>query len=459
MISVTRVLRSSFFAACAVPLAMDLGVVAAQDIVISSGQRVTIDTHLIELPTTTGGIALSIDGRLFVDNFTVEDGATLLVSGPHPLRIIATGEINISGVIDLSGRSAEDADSSVQSAFSIHPSFATMPELGARGGPGAGDGGNGSIMTASSTSRGTNGFDGLGGRVGGGGGESGFGADPSANSLLKVLFSHPRWRGAGGGGGGHFGPDATASTPLSFGSDGLVAQPGDAGSSLAMGALGNLNPIGGAIGLSPFQDRDSNNDFWGVGFDRASGELVVGELHGLRGGAGGGGAGDAVRSTTFPNPNFDEKSEDKGGAGGGGGGAIHLRAHGRISLFNELTQAQGTISANGGDGARGQRILFNNNFFFLSGAGGGGGSGGHIVLESSTSIDLGTGAEVLEARGGTGGPRAGTSGIVYGKGGDGGPGVIQLHAPRGKLHIFSALPLNQVAVPEPKLLIPRTGSR
>jgi len=441
---------------CAIPLAANFQVAAAQDIVIPSGTRVSVDTGLVVLRTIQGHFAHAVDGRLRVNSFTVEDGALLVVTGPYPLRVIAREKISIFGSIDVSGKGGIDADSSFESSPTFQLSFSTEPEIGGVGGPGAGSGGNASVMTLASTARGTNGVDAFGKREGGGGGESGFGASPTATTLGTIINSHPRFRIGAGGGGGAFGPDATATTPVSLSILGLVAEPGTGGAPLAMGALGHSSPLGGLVGRSPFHDGDTSNDFWGVGLDQETGELIQGELDQLQGGMGGGGGGDSVRSLTFPNPNFDKFSEDKGGAGGGGGGAIHLRAQGRISLFNELTGSQGSIAANGGRGARGQLIRFNNNFFFKSGPGGGGGSGGHIVLESATSIELGSSAEALQARGGRGGPSSNFGG-PEGKGGNGGPGVIQLHAPGGLRNIFSTLPLNHVAVPEPKILLPRVN--
>ena len=234
---------------------------------------------------------------------------------------------------------------------------------------------------------------------GGRGGETGYGKSPT----VPAQNSDPRFRRGAGGAGGIFGPDASATTPASLSAIGLVALPGADGSPDALGALLGLVPIGGTVGSSPFQDGDPTNDFWGVALDQ-TGSMILGEISRLRAGAGGGAGGDSVRSAVFPHPAFAPNTDDKGGPGGGGGGALHLRSRGRVRLFNGATGVHGSILANGGDGARGQLIQYQGNFFTKCGPGGGGGSGGHVVIETLTSIDFGSGQEAIQARGGAGGP-------------------------------------------------------
>ncbi|MFT5284835.1 MAG: hypothetical protein ACI8TQ_000994 [Planctomycetota bacterium] len=446
MISQSKSTTMSVFTACVVSVVGTLSPLSAQDIVIPPGVTVVVDTTFSFLQSTTGELVKVTNGHVALESFVLGDGAVLELRGPNPFRMLARKQIDIFGRIDAKGYNAQD----VKGVFT-----AMLPEPGAPGNLGSGAGGTASASQTSSTAAGGQGFQAFATTGGGHGGESGYGANPSSSSLSQVQNSNPKYRRGAGGGGGTFGPDATGSTAAGVSSKGLVAMPGGNGSTFAFGALGSPFPMGGAIGQSPFQDFDSENDYWGVRFDRATGQLVVGELPGLTAGAGGGGGGDSIRSFTFPNPNFSSATEDKGAGGGGGGGALHLRAIGRINMFNQLTGAQGSIHANGGDGGNGQLIQFLNNFFVRSGGGGGGGSGGHIVLESSTGIDLGVGAQILEARGGFGGQS--TSPATVGFGGQGGPGVIQLHSPGGKHSIKSALPLKRVGVPDPKVLLPRHG--
>lgn len=404
------------------------------DFVIEAGQNFVLDTDNAITFDGTGQLHSLVNGRLFVNDFIIADDAELLVRGAQPLRIRALGKVTISGLLDLSGDHGKDV---------AGVGTAVFPEPGAIGGPGGGRGGFASIEQTKSTPSGNKGFGPWMLRSGGGGGESGYGGTQNSSPANR--------RGAGGA-GGTFGPDASGTVPPNFSATGLAAQPGSDGSPQATGAMSGIVPRGGKLGRSPFRDGNPNNDFWGVGLDGQSQEMIVGELPHLWAGSGGGGGGDSVRSQVFPHPNFSSITDDKGAAGGGGGGSLYLRARKQVRLFNPMTGAQGSIRANGGDGARGQLVLFLGNFFTPSGAGGGGGSGGHIVIESKDSIRLGSNAEALQARGGAGGQQTQSGGI--GAGGDGGPGVIQLHAPGGLQNITAGIPLNAASVPAPKILLP-----
>jgi hypothetical protein len=143
-----------------------------------------------------------------------------------------------------------------------------------------------------------------------------------------------------------------------------------------------------------------------------------------------------------------------GGGGGGGGGSLRIIALGHIRVG-----AAGQIVARGGAGGTGVSTLFLNRV----GGAGGGGSGGHVILESAKTIEFAANLQnqpAVLATGGQGGAGAqnvgGASdstigvaetlpandacpsgyatsganpckGLVDGAGGDGGPGVIQLH--------------------------------
>lgn len=407
------------------------------DLVIPAGTTVVVDTDDSVFTGTQGELLPVVRGLLVVNDLVIEDGAVLRAQGRRfPFRVHALGSIRISGELDVDGASAKDV---------AGINTAVFPEPGAAGNGGGGRGGGASMNTMASTPAGE---DGRAPRFspfasGGGGGESGYGGTQS---------SDPALRRAGGGGGGAFGPDVAATTPASLGTVGLAAQPGADGALLAAGAQGGIPPRGGAPGRSPFADGDPANDFWGVGEDPVTGELVVGELRRLWAGSGGGGGGDSVRSVLFPHPSFSASTDDKGGAGGGGAGGLLLSARGVVRLWNPATGVQGRIHANGGRGARGQLVQYLGNFFVPSGSGGGGGSGGHVVIQSLRLIDLGFEAGAVEARGGAGGPATEASGT--GRGGDGGPGIVQLHVPGGRARIRSALPLDEMAVPAPKVLLP-----
>ena len=441
-----RLFAGSALLTLALPLAHAQSGDSPPNLIIEPGASIYLDTTSMLLVGSEGELIPVVNGHLLVNDFIVGDGAHIRVVGLFPLRIEALGDVRISGDIELPGYDAKNVSGVATASF---------PEPGAPGGPGGGRGGNASALTTSSTPKGGRGVAGPSQRGGGGGGgETGYGGPVSP---FQAQFADPMLRRGAGGAGGLFGPGAIATTPLGFSLMGLVAEQGGEGSGVATGAIFGLIPRGGVVGLSPFRDDDPRNDFWGVRLKPITGELVVGELSGLGGGAGGGGGGDSVRSAVFPHPGFKNNTDDKGGAGGGGAGAIHIHALGRIQLFNEVTRVHGRISANGGNGARGQLVMFGMQYFVKSGGGGGGGSGGHIVLESETEIDLGASAEVLQARGGAGGDA--TQADNVGRGGEGGPGIIQLHAPGGLQNIRSGLPLNEASVPAPVVLLSRPGLR
>jgi hypothetical protein len=395
-----------------------------------------------------------INGRLDVRNLTVESGALLQFRGPNPMVINATGDVVINGEVEMNGFSAKDV---------AGVNTATFPEPGAAGNLGGGKGGDASIEKTSSTIRGSHGSGAFGvPNTGGRGGEAGFGKEPS----VSANNSNPDFRKGGGGGGGVLGrdPDYSPFTNLPADLTGLAVLQGALGHVKATGAITGAQPQGGLPGNSPFVDATPGNDFFGVQFNSVDGTVVRGELTGLLAGAGGGGGGDSVRSAVFPHPSFTNSTDDKGGAGGGGSGGFHLRALGNVTFG-----PNGRLRAEGGTGARGQLIQYGSNFFEKSGAGGGGGSGGHVIIETAKSIDLGTATEVISARGGNGG--AGSPGAANNnnaaRGGEGGPGLVQLHA-AGTITFATEMQLHVVPIPvgwevpvtmstPPKQLVPNFG--
>jgi len=381
-----------------------------------------------------------VRGYVSVRNLRVE--GTLRISGPNPARIAATGNVVIWGQVIARGVN--------------HQGVATFntggPSAGTTGIAGGGRGGTASILGTQSTPQGESGygaFNTVGG--GGGGGESGFNASTDVNQ-----------RRGSGGGGGRFGPDVRiAATGCAeqtrIGLDVEQGGPGGPGANGALGGLG-IAPQPGLPGAGPFVDGDPTNDFWGR-MRTAGGATIVGELPRPWAGAGGGGGGDACRTATFPTTPYSPVSDEIGGGGGGGGGSLVIHALGDIVLG-----LNARIDVSGGSGGGGENTSGINRV----GAGGGGGSGGHLVLQAGRTIDLrdcpfpGTGPGTLVALGGQGGEGrngvggAGPGGIpttsgedsinlvtpfdpgclplpnpaaVIGSGGDGGPGLIQLHVP------------------------------
>ncbi len=412
-----------------------------------------------------GLVQLVQGGLLVVDDLSIGEGARVKVFGSSPLRILATGTVQVDGEIDVSGADAQN----VQSL-----NLAQVPQSGGAGGPGGGDGGDGSPETQMSSAQGGTGLGPMGLAASGGrGGESGYTGDFNRNL-----------RRAAGGGGGRF---------ASFASDpALLAQPGEPGMDStpaefdppfftgegAFGAMsGSIPPMPGGIGDSPFVDGSSRNDFWGLKL--RGGEVLAGELTQLSAGSGGGAGGDAILSSVFPSPQFVNSSgltvnDFKGGSGGGGGGAFQIVALGPI-VFGP----GGRLLGDGGSGGTGESTFFIDRI----GGGGGGGSGGHVILEANRieifepeATTEGKHA-VISALGGVGGSgmpigdnAEGTSefneiflvidGFIN-DGGAGGPGVIQLHVPvssDGSVDRNLILPdgfsLEGLTVPSAEVLLP-----
>ena len=419
------------------PLRAALG--GDQDWIIPAGSVVVFDTSysLVNGQPVTGG-------QVGVHDLCVESGAVLKVQGPNPFVVTASGAVQIDGLIDLSG----DWSNGV---VSINTS--EIPEPGAAGQAGGGRGGTGSPLTTASSPSGDPGFGAFGdSAVGGRGGETGWSSTSSFN--LR--------RGAGGG-GGRFGPDVFDQSQI-----GLDAEPGFDNTQAENGALSGPGPAhGGSIGSSPFDDGDPRNDHYGLKLNLETGAIVVGELKKPWAGAGGGGGGDAsqVPAGQSVPPPYVLGGDEKGAGGGGGGGSLHLMSLGPIA-FGPL----GEIRSRGGAGGGGENTLFLNRV----GGASGGGSGGHVILQCAGVIDLslslgasttaGQQAGGILATGGQGGagkndlggafvspggqfetvpsldgcpdgyPTAGTNscrGHVDGAGGDGGPGLVQLHTLTG----------------------------
>jgi hypothetical protein len=434
---------------------------------IPAGQVFILDTTSTVIaggpnyvPTTQQVV---INGVLDVRNMRVNAGATLKVQGPNRLLILATGKIEILGKIELSG---------IDNKGVATLNTTNIPEPGAAGVAGGGKGGTGNPLTNISSPRGGNGFGAFQSIDGGGqGGETGY------QTAVALQFVPDCRRGAGGG-GGQFGPGQ----PSPFGpgtgtyDQSFIGLDGENGfdnritgcSTPPLGATTNVNPPkGGALGPAPFSDLDTNNDFLGAYFDSNTNILTLGELQQAWAGAGGGGGGSAAftNGQSFPMIPFDccgVYSDEKGAGGGGGGGSLTVLALGDI-MFGPA----GGIAARGGTGGGGENeINFNR-----VGGGSGGGSGGHVILQTASQVDFSlyqqtgtppsqaiivTGSEGGAGKNDVGGASTGTNGsfekpptadacpagyptvapnnclgLWDGAGGDGSPGIIQLHTPNG----------------------------
>ncbi len=390
------------------------------DWVVGNGDRIVLDTDQGFILGSDGITVQAVqNGQVDVRNLTIEAGGQVIVLGTHPLRIDATGDVIIRGLLDLSGADASDV---------IVPNTGNQVERGGRGGPGGGRGGDANEVASSSTPRG-----GAGqgpedqADTGGQGGESGF--------QLATHINGKEARRPGGGGGGRFAAGAGAAN-------------GGRGALTATSAIANRAPLGGVAGIGPFVNADDDN-FFGTKAVATAGivtSLVRGELPSLWGGYGGGGGGNANPADKFPTPNWTSSSDEKGGAGGGGGGGLHLRALGKIQFG-----ASGQIRCNGGRGGVGENVLNQDHI----GGNGGSGSGGHVILETAAFIDFTDGGAAvstpprdwISATGGPSviGPTVVADGVSVG--GAGGPGVIQLHVPDPITAPSSVLGASDIIVP------------
>lgn len=342
------------------------------DWVVPAGTEIILDTISDTIvggpdgvPSTTQAV---INGVVDVNDLIIPASSRVIIQGPNPCTILATGDVIIEGEISVRG-------SDSQGVGTLNTT--NQPEAGAKGQAGGGDGGTGSYLTTQSTPRGGRGNGPFNTPNGGGqGGETSY-SNAGKNQR----------RGAGGG-GGRLGVDifylwegesARCQTLV-----GLDAEYGGPGGIEGLGAESqSQRAMGGGIGPDPFLDSDDDNNFFGVKLTSAD-EIVFGELSGLIGGPGGGAGGDAVNSDSFPLTPFSPSGDEKGAGGGGGAGGIRILAIGRIVVGDEQTGEPGSIAAEGGDGGGGE----NTNFFDRVGGGSGGGAGGHIVLSSATNITI-----------------------------------------------------------------------
>ena len=287
------------------------------DWVVRSGEFFFFDTVSTPIVGGPGGMPsatqIARNGVVDVRHLTIEAGGEIRVQGPNPMRINATGEVRIDGKLNLSGFNGKDVATL---------NTGNQVEVGGAGVAGGGRGGNANEVITNSTPRGGRGQGPFAQpNAGGQGGETGY----------APLSAGKNARRPGGGGGGRFAQDNAGSTPAG---SSVVATAGTNGHPSGRGAESAASPArGGGAGPGAFLDAAANNDFFGVRPVVAGGQLVDlirGELPGLWAGYGGGGGGNADPASTFPTPNWNFASDEKGGPGGGAGGGLRVRALGRI---------------------------------------------------------------------------------------------------------------------------------
>ena len=397
----------------------------AQDLIVPSGSTVVYNTFF--------------SGPIDVNRFVIEPNANFVVIGSRPLKITAAS-VEIDGNFLANGFTN-------QGVATLNTT--NQPELGAIGAAGGGDGGTGSANTMASTPAGLAGGESYGisfpgiAPGGGGGGESGY----------APILKEDR-RAAGGGGGALAANQPVSNDPFAEENLGLLAQSGMDGGAGGTGAISGAAPAAGGLpGLPLFQDSNQQNDFWGTKVTPAG--TIVGEVRRPLPGRGGGAGGDAVRSATFPLNPFLATGDEKGAGGGGGGGLVLIATR----TFRMGTD--GRLLANGGNGGAGENVIF----FDRVGGGSGGGSGGWIVLDAG-EIDLSNASDnSITAVGGRGGageqdrmPGGPFGNDIPGAGGNGGPGVIQLHVPSGlesEISLPAGKTLDDLTVPNAHVLLPK----
>ena len=336
-----------------------------------------------------------IHGRVDVRNLVIKANGILEIRGPNPLFVTATGTIQIDGQIVAKG----DNNLSVGTLDAGGVDWGGRGGPG--GGPGGfgnprtfapspkGEDGYGAFETA---------------HHGGEGGESGYNPGFPADSDDAHRrpagggggrFGHDFLRPAGIA-AGYTNPNACPDQgQVGFDAEqGFSGYPGDTQFAGAIGVItGATPPVGGRPGSGPFTDGDPSNDFWGT-MTTVGGTFIRGELDHPWAGAGGGGGGNAINSNSYPERPFDPTADEIGAGGGGGGGGVTLFALGPI-VFG----AGGRIDASGGTGGGGENSLQTGGVTHIGG-GSGGGSGGHVVLESSERIDLSRCSSTTTPRGG-----------------------------------------------------------
>ncbi len=390
---------------------------------------------IIDWPTIT-----VTDGVFEFTSLVVEAGGTLRFSGMQPVRLLVRGNVNILGVVDVSGAAPVNHNSTVNTG-----------EPGAAGGPNGGAGGAGatrfdfnapnSMLTlmggaqnqAVDLAPGVANVDGITG-VGVGRLDmiaAGFGGlhwptatplnatlGPPANmdfhvtpyvedTCASVQSGRP---GAGGSYGTNGMPGVPMTpAPLSFDNVSNIPGPSEGGGF----PMGNSDLMLEPPGAQPVIRR------------------LAFEAGHLRGGSGGGGGGASVfESTSDGFGTFCDLSgasvaawrDHSAAGGGGGGGALQLVAGGPTIGIT------GLVDAGGGNGGRSLPALPTDTTILSrrskNAMPGGGGSGGAIRIQAvnfpTSSLGLALPPR-LDAAGGTGGTNAHLA-----QGGAGGAGLIRL---------------------------------
>ncbi len=383
---------------------MKSGVVTTGTSEVVCGGNYTTDWTInssIKVNTDTGltGIYDKTSGEFRVKNFTLAAGAVMTVTGTKPLKIIASGNVDIKGTIVAEGGSAaryperkgyetyQSNRSTWYFWYEITYSYYKPGPTWGAGGPGGGTGGNnGSKKTLKSfygwysshstgpmTAQAGTGWD---GKVGG----KGAGLGGKANYKSYSRYRYYYYAGAGAGG--------------------TCASPG------GKGGWSNYNSTYG--GGTPGKAQVTSGDL--IDLSTKTPYTVVG---------GAGGAGGAVGGRKYQSGSYVYNYPyGTGAGGGGGGGGVGICAGGTATVG-------GTWLLGGGDG--GGHIYSTNSAY--EGAGGAG-SGGNLLVHATKGITFA--GPVIDTGGGLGGFTKIYTYSWYSNatlGGDGGPGAMRFTQP------------------------------
>jgi len=443
------------------------------DVIVAAGEVLELSTDGQSFPLQVGPVLRQVDvvgnatagefpfsinvtdGVFEFSSLVVEPGARLVFRGSNPARVLVRGPIVISpgGVLDVSGESSGE-----------HDSLEPLGAVAAPSGAGGGDGGGGAdradftgtpLLTLPPPPAGTPAIANPGadrnGRSGGGVGGGAFGGGgggPAYPTLLPVTLV-PRANGTDGRVTQNvaFTPDTPENVDCVSldmggpGGGGGYAVPGSVGAAVPSvdEPIGEFVPVGasnalrgtpGAAGDNSglaLEPPDLNNTGYVV-------RLLDWENGHLRGGSGGGGAGnhpymtrssgDTLPANCFASFVFDANwthwHDHSGAAGGGGGGAVELLSGKRIDL-------DGRIDARGGQGGgslTGQLVTYFGQYAMA----GGGGSGGAVRLRATT-VDILPGGTRIDVRGGLGGNAfwaVAAATPTSSRGGDGSQGLVRI---------------------------------
>jgi hypothetical protein len=355
------------------------------------------DTGQYTIYTTTfsGGVLKNMGGNLLpgsietmVFNFTSFDlpvGKTVTAVGSRPLTLLATDNIFINGLINVSGGNGS-----------------------AGKGGGGGGGGGGAIALFSNADQvliGSTGkilANGGSGGEGGFGGEGGLGGSAGPSGALGAVGGGVSTGGAGGpgaggtlwgGGGGGGGGGAKLGTPGTQGTGGLLAANGKPGVIGGTENGGPGGPGGGGIGSggsggsggalnADGSDGSGGGSLAGGGGGGGGGDGTAGNSPGGGGGGGDGGGGMAVdvnvKAGGQPGMKGGAAIKGKGGQGGkGGGGSVVAGA--AKSSFTNLGEISilGDFSDNAPAGGQGGLLIFAENVDISSGI-----TNGNVVVDS-----------------------------------------------------------------------------